>query len=55
MGENAEAGKKSGRIAKKARIDLEQKAGRRVVTGESLLPPAKAKKKLKDGVDEDER
>jgi len=49
MDENAEAGKKGGRIAKRARVDLEQKTGRPVVTGANFLPPGKAKKKLKDG------
>jgi len=49
MEENAEAGKKGGRIAKRARVDLEQKTGRPVVTGANFLPPGKAKKKLKDG------
>jgi len=37
--ENAEAGKKGGRIAKRARLELEEKTGRKVVTGESFLPP----------------
>jgi len=55
MDENAEAGKTGGGIAKKARMELEEKTGRPAVTGESLLPPAKAKKKLKDGFDDDER
>ena len=40
MVENAKAGKKGGRIAKKARLELEQKTGKRVVTGENFLPPA---------------
>ena len=39
MPENAEAGKKGGRIAKRARLELEEKTGRKVVTGESFLPP----------------
>jgi len=55
MDENAEAGKKGGRIAKKARVELEEKTGRPVVTGESFLPPGKARKKLKDGSHEDKR
>jgi hypothetical protein len=46
MTENAKAGKKGGRIAKKARLDLEQKTGKRVVTGENFLPPPPPKKKL---------
>jgi hypothetical protein len=38
--ENAEAGKKGGRIAKKARLELEQKTGKSVVTGDNFLPPS---------------
>lgn len=52
MDENAEAGKKGGGIAKKARRELEQKTGRRVVTGENFLPPAASRKKLKKPDDE---
>ena len=48
MDENAEAGKKGGKIAKKARIELERKTGKSVVTGENFLPPSSPKKKLKD-------
>lgn len=48
MDENAEAGKKGGGIAKKARRELEQKTGKRVVTGENFLPPAAPRKKLKE-------
>ena len=47
MEENAEAGKKGGTIAKRARLELEQKTGRSVVTGENFLPPAETRKKLK--------
>lgn len=43
MNENKEAGKKGGRIAKRARQELEQKTGRSVVTGENFLPPAHRK------------
>jgi DNA-damage-inducible protein D len=39
MPENAAAGKKGGKIAKGARLDLEHKSGRKVVTGENFLPP----------------
>jgi len=39
MPENVEAGKKGGGIAKKARLELESKTGRRVVTGGNFLPP----------------
>jgi hypothetical protein len=46
MAENTEAGKKGGRIAKKARLELEQKTGKKVVTGENFLPPAASRKKL---------
>ena len=46
LDENAEAGKKGGGIAKKGRLELEQKTGRNVVTNESFLPPAAARKKL---------
>ena len=46
LNENAEAGKKGGGIAKKARLELEQKTGRNVVTDESFLPPGAAGKKL---------
>jgi len=52
MTENAAAGKKGGRIAKKARIELEQKTGKRVVTGENFLPPAKPREKIKGPGDE---
>ena len=48
MAENAEAGKKGGTIAKKARLDLERKTGRRVVTGENFLPPPGPKKLKRD-------
>ena len=44
--QNAVAGKKGGKIAKDARLALEQKTGKKVVTGENFLPPAKPKKKL---------
>ena len=54
MVENAEAGEKGGRISKKARLELEQKTGRSVVTGENFLPPAGSKKKLKKKADTDE-
>ncbi len=45
--ENAEAGIKGGRIAKGARLELEQKTGRKVVTGENFLPPGETRKKLR--------
>jgi hypothetical protein len=49
--ENAEAGKKGGGIAKKARRELEQKTGKSVVTGENFLPPAVSRKKMKEPAD----
>jgi len=42
--ENEVAGKKGGGIAKKARLELEEKTGKRVITGENYLPPKSAKK-----------
>jgi len=47
MVENADAGKKGGKIAKKARLELESKTGKNVITSENYLPPAKKQKKLK--------
>jgi DNA-damage-inducible protein D len=45
--ENAVAGKKGGKIAKDARLALENKTGRKVITGENFLPPSKQNRKLK--------
>ena len=45
--QNAVAGKKGGKIAKDARLALENKTGKKVITGENFLPLAKQKKKLK--------
>jgi DNA-damage-inducible protein D len=42
--ENKEAGKKGGGIAKKARLELDEKTGKRVVSGENYLPPKPVKK-----------
>jgi DNA-damage-inducible protein D len=44
--ENKVAGKTGGGIARKARLDLEDKTGKSVVTGENFLPPETGK--LKD-------
>jgi len=44
--QNAVAGKKGGKIAKDARLALKQKAGKKVITGESFLPLAKQNKKI---------
>ena len=52
MDENTEAGKKGGKIAQRARVELEQKTGKSVVTGENFLPPAGMRKKLKGHSDE---
>jgi hypothetical protein len=38
------AGKKGGKIAKDARLALEQKTGKKVITAQNFLPPAKEKK-----------
>ena len=48
MDENKQAGKTGGRIAKRARLELEQKTGRSVVTGENFLPPTPRKKRIGD-------
>lgn len=47
MGENKAAAKTGGRIAKKARLELEAKTGRKVVTRENYLAPAKSPKQIK--------
>ncbi len=49
LSENVEAGKKGGKIAKGARLELEAKTGQSVVTGENFLPPKKTKKQLVSG------
>mgnify|MGYP003520793519 CR=1 FL=1 len=46
VSQNAVAGKKGGKIAKDARLALENKTGRKVITDESFLPPSKEIKKL---------
>jgi DNA-damage-inducible protein D len=43
MNENKSAAKTGGNIAKKARLDLEAKTGKRVVTAENYLPPSQKK------------
>jgi len=45
--ENAKARKQGGAVAKNARLELESKTGKKVVTGDNFLPLAKEKKKLK--------
>jgi DNA-damage-inducible protein D len=49
--ENKIAGKKGGRIAKKARLELEEQTGKKVITKENFLPPPKSHKALKDAPD----
>ncbi|SRR5665213_13092 len=44
---NKEAGKKGGRIARRARLELESKTGQKVVTGENFLPPVEEIKRLR--------
>ncbi|MBI3518325.1 MAG: Bro-N domain-containing protein [Bacteroidetes bacterium] len=45
--ENAKASKKGGAIAKNARLALEKKTGKKVITKENFLPPGKNKKQIK--------
>jgi len=47
MTENKAAGQTGGRIAKKARLELEAKTGRKVVTGENFLNPSQPIKEIK--------
>jgi hypothetical protein len=49
--ENKIAGTKGGRIAKKARLELEEQTGKKVITKENFLPPPKSHKGLKDAPD----
>ncbi len=46
MVENKAAAKTGGRIAKKARLELEAKTGKKVVTQENFLPPGKVVKPI---------
>jgi hypothetical protein len=54
MEENKDAGKKGGGIAKKARLELESKTGKKVVTGENFLPQ-NSKKSLPEQADDEEK
>lgn len=47
MAENSVAAKSGGRIAKRARLELEAETGQNVVTGQNYLPPSKSTKKIK--------
>jgi hypothetical protein len=44
--ENKSAGREGGKLAKKARLELERKTGKKIITGKNFLPED-AKKKLK--------
>jgi hypothetical protein len=44
MDQNTDAGKRGGKIARRARLELESKTGKKVVTSENYLPPGKAKR-----------
>jgi hypothetical protein len=46
LGENKSAAQTGGKIAKRARLELESKTGKRVVTGENFLPAKPARKIL---------
>jgi DNA-damage-inducible protein D len=46
MVENKTAAQTGGKIARRARLELEARTGKRVVTGENYLPPGNAKKIL---------
>jgi len=45
--ENKKAARAGGGIAKGARLALESKTGKRVVSSENYLPPAKTRRRLK--------
>jgi DNA-damage-inducible protein D len=46
LGENKTVAQTGGKIAKRARLELESKTGKRVVTGENFLPAKPARKIL---------
>ncbi|MEI7671050.1 MAG: BRO family protein [Deltaproteobacteria bacterium] len=50
--ENADAGKTGGNIAKKARLELESKTGRSVITSANYLPPLKKQRQIKQKPDQ---
>jgi DNA-damage-inducible protein D len=54
MPENTEAGKKGGGIAKKARLELESKTGKSVITSGNFLSPMNKQKRLKQKSDNHE-
>jgi DNA-damage-inducible protein D len=51
MVENADAGKRGGKIAKNARLELESKTGKSVITSENYLLPAKKQRQIKQKPD----
>jgi len=51
MVENADAGKKGGKIAKNARLELESKTGKSVITPGNYLPPVKKQRQIKQKPD----
>lgn len=48
IAENQIAAKTGGNIAKKARLELESKTGKKVITNENYLPPANGKKQIEN-------
>ena len=48
MEKNKIAGKKGGKVAKKARLDLEKRTGKKIVSPENFLPPDKKSKLIND-------
>ena len=48
MKENKKAAKEGGKIAKNARVQLENRTGKKVVTGENFLPKTKKPKQIKN-------
>jgi DNA-damage-inducible protein D len=47
LAENKIPAKNGGRIAKNARLELEQKTGKKIVSGENFLPARESRKKLR--------
>ncbi|MEK7234387.1 MAG: BRO family protein [Elusimicrobiota bacterium] len=47
MAKNEGAAKTGGRIAQRARLELEEKTGRKVVSGDNYLPPPKVAKRIR--------
>lgn len=45
--QNQNAARSGGQVAKRARLDLEEKTGRKVVSGDNYLPPPRSQKRLK--------